>query len=194
MTNREKVMEIADSHNGVLLTKQVTSAGIPREILIRLVNDGLLFPVQRGIYVTSQGFVDDFYLLQARFPKGIYSHETSLYLQEYSERAPIVPTMTFKYGTSTTRMKNELRPVIISKDFELGKINIERNGMTLTAYDIERTLVDMLKPRYDADFEQFIPAIKQYANNPKRDINKLFNYSQHFGVEVEMQKYIGVLL
>lgn len=194
MTNKEKVLRIANAHNGIVLTKQVTSAGIPRETLIGLVNDGILFPVQRGIYVTEKGFVDDFYLLQARFPKGIYSHETALYLQGYSERAPIVPTMTFKYGTSTTRMKNDLRPVIVSKDFELGKTEIERNGMILVVYNIERTLVDLLKPRYDADFEQFIPAIKQYANDPKRDMNKLFTYAQHFGLEVELQKYIGGLL
>lgn len=38
-------------------------------------------------------------------------------------------------------------------------------------------------------FEQFIPVIKQYANDPKRDINKLFNYAQHFGLEIELQKY-----
>jgi hypothetical protein len=194
VTNKEKVMEIANAHNGVLLTKQVTSANIPRETLIGLVKDECLFPVQRGIYVTEIGFVDDFYLLQARFPKGIYSHETALYLQGYSKRAPIVPTMTFIYGTSTTRMKNVLRPVIVSKDFELGKTEIERNGMTLIVYDIERTLVDILRPRYDGDFEQFIPAIKQYTNDPKRDINKLFKYAQHFGLEIELQKYMGGLL
>lgn len=194
MTNKEKVMEIAKRNNGILLTSQITEADIPRETLTRLVNEEVIFPVQRGIYVTNEGFVDDFYLLQARFSKGIYSHETALYLQGFSDRAPILPTMTFKYGTSTGRMKGELRPVIVSSDFELGRIEIERNGSKLVAYDVERTLVDMLKPRYDTDFEQFIPAIKRYASDSKRDINKLFYYAQHFGLEIEMQKYIGGLL
>ncbi|MCQ9210732.1 type IV toxin-antitoxin system AbiEi family antitoxin domain-containing protein [Granulicatella seriolae] len=194
MTNKDKILEIAKKNNGVVLTSQVTEAKIPRAVLINMVNEEVLFPVQRGIYVTDEGYVDDFYLLQARFPKGIFSHETTLYLQGFSDRAPIIPTMTFRYGTSTSRMKGEIRPVIVSSDFELGKIEIEKNGSMLMVYDVERTLVDMLKPRYDTDFEQFIPAIKRYAVSKNKDINKLFRYAQHFGLEVEMQKYIGGLL
>jgi hypothetical protein len=194
MTNKEKIIEIAKGNKGVLLTSQVTAANISRAALIRLVNEEVIFPVQRGIYVTEDGFVDDFYLLQARFPKGIYSHETSLYLQGFSDRAPIIPIMTFRYGTSTTRMKGELKPVIVSSNLDLGETEIEHNGMKLVVYDIERTFIDMLKPKYDTDFEQFIPALKQYANSKEKDINKLFQYAQYFGLEVEMQKYIGGLL
>ncbi len=194
MTNKEKILEIAKKNNGIILTKQVTEAKIPRAVLINMVNEEILFPVQRGIYVTDEGYIDDFYLLQARFPKGIFSHETALYLQGYSDRAPILPTMTFKYGTSTLRMKGEIRPVIVSSDLELGRIEIEKNGSKLIIYDVERSLVDLLKPRYDTDFEQFIPAIKRYTASKDKDINKLFKYAQHFGLEVELQKYIGGLL
>jgi|GEM_PF-78418 len=194
MTNKDKVLEIAKKNNGVVLTRQVTEKKIPRTVLINMVNEKSLFPIQRGIYVTADGYVDDFYLLQARFPKGIFSHETALYLQGYSDRVPILPIMTFKYGTSTTRMKGEIRPVIVSADFELGKIEIEKNSSKLVLYDVERTLVDMLKPRYDTDFEQFIPALKLYATSKDKDINKLFTYAQHFGIASEMQKYIGGLL
>ncbi|MFT8704775.1 MAG: hypothetical protein ABF805_05300 [Bifidobacterium sp.] len=194
MTNKEKILAIAHRNNGVLLTSHVSAAHIPRAALIPLVDDGVIRPVQRGIYVTDEGYVDDFYLLQARFPKGIYSHETALYLHGFSDRAPILPIMTFRYGTSTTRMKGELQPVIVSKDLDRGKIEIERSGSKIIVYDIERSLVDLLKPRYNADFEQFIPAIKRYAASRDKDVNKLFRCARHFGVEIEMQKYIGGLL
>ncbi|KDA46685.1 MULTISPECIES: type IV toxin-antitoxin system AbiEi family antitoxin domain-containing protein [Ligilactobacillus] len=194
MNNKEKILNIANSNGGVVLTKQVTAAKIPRSTLTDLVNVGILFPVQRGIYVTENGYIDDFYLLQARYPKGVYSHETALYLQNFSDRAPVVPTMTFKYGTSTTRMKGEVKPVIVSKDLDLGKIEIMHNGSKITAYNIERTLVDLLKTRYNTDFEQFIPALKKYATSKNKDINKLFRYAQYFGVDIELQKYIGGLL
>ena len=52
----------------------------------------------------------------------------------------------------------------------------------------------MVKPKYDADLEQFIPALKQYATSKNKDIYKLFRYAQHFGQDGEMQKYIGGLL
>ena len=122
MTNKEKILEIAKNNKGIILTSQVSEANIPSEPLTRLVKDRIIFPIQRGIYVTSEGYVDDFYLLQARFPKGVYSHETAFYLQGYSERSPILLTMIFKYGTSTIRMKGILKPVIVSSDFELGEM------------------------------------------------------------------------
>ncbi|MFK4964712.1 type IV toxin-antitoxin system AbiEi family antitoxin domain-containing protein [Lactococcus garvieae] len=81
MTNKDKILEIAEKNNGIVLTKQVTAAKIARAVLINMVNEEILFPVQHGIYVTDEGYIDDFYLLQARFPKGIFSHEIVLYLQ-----------------------------------------------------------------------------------------------------------------
>ena len=39
----------------------------------------------RGLYVRSSAWEDDFYLLQRKYGRGIYSHDTALYLLGYSE-------------------------------------------------------------------------------------------------------------
>lgn len=83
MNKKDKVLEIAYKNNGILLTKQITDAGIYRSALQELEAEGKIIRVQHGVYVTSDGYVDDFFLLQHRFPKGIYSHETALYLLGY---------------------------------------------------------------------------------------------------------------
>ena len=191
----EKITEIANKNNGVILTKQVTNAGYHRGILKRMENEGLITQIQRGVYVTEHGYADDFFLIQQVFRKGIFSHETALYLHGFSDRTPFQFNMTFKQGTSTSRMKAEnVKPVMISKDFELGLVTLIRNGLTIKVYEMERTLVDLLKPRYSADLEQLIPAFKKYAQYENRDINKLFRYANHFGVEEKIRTYIGVLL
>lgn len=69
-------------------------------------------------------------------------------------RPPIVPTIPFKYGISTTHMKGKASPVIISSDFGLGRIEIVKNDSTLMVYNLEIAFVNMLKPTYDTDFEQ----------------------------------------
>lgn len=130
-----------------------------------------------------------------KFKKGIFSHETALYLLEFSDRAPIQITMTFEHGNSTARIKSEgIRPIMVSNDFLLGETTVVRNDLTIRVYSIERTLVDLLKPRYDADYEQLIPALKQYASYDKKNVNKLFRYAKQFGVEEQMRNYMGVLL
>jgi len=195
MKQEDNILQIADQNNGIVSTKNVTDAGFSRSTLSKMVSKGLLTQVQRGVYVTTEGYADDFFLLQQIFKKGIYSHETALYLLDFSDRTPPQITMTFQFGTSTSRMKNEkVKPIMVSNYFAVGKVAIKRNGVDIFVYEIERTLVDLLKPRYSPDFEQLIPALKRYARYQKKDINKLFRYAKQFGVEEQMRKYMGVLL
>ena len=195
MRQKEEALQIASKNNGVLLTKQITKAGLPRSVLKDLVNDGLIALVQRGVYIAEGGYVDDFFLLQQRLRKGVFSHETALYLLGFSDRAPIQIVMSFEYGQSTPRIKKEgVRPVMVSNDFDAGIIEINRHGMNVRVYEIERTLVDLIKPKYDVDNEQLIPALKKYAKYDKRNINKLYSYARKFGVEEKIQNYMGVLL
>ena len=92
-------------------------------------------------------------------------------------------------------MKEEgIRAVMVSKDFRLGEATLVRSGTEIKVYNIERTLVDLLKPRYDTDYEQLIPALKRYAAYGKKDINKLFRYANVFGVEEKLRRYMEVLL
>jgi hypothetical protein len=51
-----------------------------------------------------------------------------------------------------------------------------------------------LRPRYDADNEQLMPALKRYAKNENRDINKLYRYARLFGVDEKIRNFMGVLL
>ncbi|MGX7130874.1 type IV toxin-antitoxin system AbiEi family antitoxin domain-containing protein [Enterococcus songbeiensis] len=198
MTQVEKVLRFANQNNGIITTKELKKLGVGRWVLQDLERLEKLFPVQRGIYVTKNGYADDFFLLQQRYPKGIFSHETALYLLGYSDRVPIQIVMTFKQGTSTTRMKaDNIRPVTISKNeqYEMGIIEAKRPGGTLVkVYEIERVLAELLKPKYDADFEQVIPAFKRYATDKEKDVNKLFRYARMFGVEEKVRNYMGVLL
>ncbi|WP_022795985.1 type IV toxin-antitoxin system AbiEi family antitoxin domain-containing protein [Bavariicoccus seileri] len=198
MNKAEKVLNFANQNNGIITTRQVTELGVGRWVLQTLEKLEKIYPVQRGVYVTENGYADDFFLLQERYPKGIYSHETALYLLGFSDRAPIQINMTFEQGTSTSRMKaDNVLPVTISKKewFEVGVTSVRRPGGTeVKVYEIERVLVDLMKPKYDADLEQVIPAYKRYAASKKKDVNKLFRYARIFGVEKKVRNYMGVLL
>ncbi|MBJ6746029.1 type IV toxin-antitoxin system AbiEi family antitoxin domain-containing protein [Streptococcus sp. 121] len=198
MNQKEKILKLAEENNGIVTTKQATALGVGRWVFQELVESEMLYQVQRGIYVTEDGFVDDFFLLQERYPKGVYSHETALYLLGYSDRVPIEINMTFKQGVSTSRMKlDNIRPVTISnkEQFDVGIITVVRPGGTeVKVYEIERVLVDLMKTTYNADLEQVIPAYRRYAASKGKDVNKLFRYAKMFGVEEKVRNYMGVLL
>jgi len=42
-----------------------------------------------GVYLSPDAWEDGLYLLQARFPQIVFSHETALYLLEFTEREPL---------------------------------------------------------------------------------------------------------
>ena len=99
MTDKEKIKELLEtSLNGTITTEQVTAAGMHRSILRKLVENGELYRFGRGLYVRSNAWEDDFYLLQRKYGRGIYSHDTALYLLGYSDRTPVQYTMTFPKG------------------------------------------------------------------------------------------------
>ena len=96
MTDKEKIKELLEaSPDGTITAEQVTAAGLHRSILQELVENGELYRFGRGLYVRSNAWEDDFYLLQRKYGRGIYSHDTALYLLGYSDRTPAQYTMTF---------------------------------------------------------------------------------------------------
>ena len=80
MNNMGKVEKIVQSApNGIITAAQLTKAGLHRGYLHNFVESGELYRFGRGLYVQSSAWEDDFYLLQQKYSRGIYSHDTALY-------------------------------------------------------------------------------------------------------------------
>lgn len=89
MNNMGKVEKMVQSvPNGIITAAQLTKAGLHRGYLHNFVESGELYRFGRGLYVQSSAREDDFYLLQRKYSRGIYSHDTALYLLGYSDRTP----------------------------------------------------------------------------------------------------------
>ena len=99
MNVKEKIKELREaSEDGTITAAQVTEAGLHRSVLQKFVKSGEIYRFGRGLYVWSDVWEDDFYLLQRKYGRGIYSHDTALYLRGYSDRTPAKYTMTFPKG------------------------------------------------------------------------------------------------
>ena len=106
MINNEKIKALLrSSPDGTITAEQVTAAGLHRSVLQELVRDGAIYRFGRGLYIRSDVWEDDFYLLQRRYSRGIYSHDTALYLLGYSDRTPAQYTMTFPKGYNSPSLK-----------------------------------------------------------------------------------------
>ena len=91
----EEILNMAKENNGTVTSAMVDGAGFSRGNIKYLVDNGMLEKTARGIYILPEVWEDEMYHLQNRFKRGIYSHETALFLFDLTDRTPNRYYMTF---------------------------------------------------------------------------------------------------
>ena len=197
MSDREKIKKMLKaSENGIITSAQVTEAGLHRNSLQQLVKDGEIYRFGRGLYVRRNSWEDDFYLLQKKYRRGIYSHDTALYLLGYSDRTPAKYTMTFPKGYNAPSLKQEIIIIkrVVPENYEFGQIQIKSPaGNLIRTYDLERTLCDILRGN-GSDIQIITDAMKRYAASGEKNIHKLMQYAERLRVRPKVLRYLEVLL
>ena len=197
MNTKESIEKLLESSNdGTITAAQVTKAGLHRSVLQSLVDSGELYRYGRGLYVKSSAWEDDFYLLQRKYGRGIYSHDTALYLLGYSDRTPSKYTMTFPkgYNAQSLNQENLIVKRVVPKNYEFGRIEIKSpSGNPIRVYDLERTLCDVLRGS-GSDIQIVGEAMKRYAASKNKNIHKLMQYADQLRVKPKVLRYMEVLL
>lgn len=197
MTDAAKILEMIEkSGNGMVSTAQVEQAGIHRDALCRLVASGKLYRYERGMYMRPDAWEDELYLLQQRYRRGIFSHETAAFLHGYSDRTPARYTMTFPKGYNTSSLQNEnLRVIrVVAENYNMGVIEYSSPcGNPIRIYNLERTLCDMLRGS-GCDIQIVNSAMKRYAASKEKNIHQLLQYAEQLRVKPKVMRYMEVLL
>ena len=197
MNNMGKVEKMVQSvPNGIITAAQLTKAGLHRGYLHNFVESGELYRFGRGLYVWSDVWEDDFYLLQRKYGRGIYSHDTALYLRGYSDRTPAKYTMTFPKGYNASSLKRENLIVkrVVPENYELGRIEMKSpSGNPIRVYNLERTLCDILRGS-GSDIQIVGEAMKRYAASKDKNIHRLMQYADQLRVKPKVLRYMEVLL
>lgn len=162
-----------------------------------MVRSGELARVQRGVYCLADAWADEFLAAQLRFPKGIFSDATALYLNGCTDRTPFELSMTFPRSYTATKAREAGIEVRTCADnvLDLGLTTLNTPyGNEVRAYDLERTLCDMLRGRQDVDVQLVNPAMQRYIRSGSKDIQKLLEYASALRVEKKIRHYLEVLL
>jgi len=197
MTYVEQILDIAKQFNGMITATQVTEAEIPRRCLTECVNKELLYKASRGVYVLPDIWEDEMFILQYKYPKGVFSYETALYLHGLTDRTPLSYTMTFPKGYNITAAKtNSVAAKIVNvENYMLGLIEMQSPCKNkIKVYDAERTLCDIVKGNNACDIQIVNSAMKNYVKLKDKNINKLFEYATQLKVKSQIAHYMEVLL
>ena len=144
----KEIKEIAAANGGFLTALIAGENGIRSRDLADAVKRNDLVRVERGLYCTPDTWEDEYVVAQHRFARGVFSHDTALYLLELCDSAPESLTMCFPRGYNPSSAK---RAGIVAKSspeglHDLGLAELTTPyGNAVRAYGAERTLCDMLR-------------------------------------------------
>lgn len=197
MDYRNELAAIAEEHGGIVETKIAVTHGISKAMLSKLCKEGKILRVAQGQYVFPDEMQDELLSISKRTERLIFSHETALFLHGISDRTPFEHTITVPSDyTPSIVAKASCKIYYIKPELlNLGKTLLKTpSGNEVPAYDLERTICDVVRSRNRIGTETFLSALKMYAASPKKDLNRLNNYAKKMRVSNVLRQYLEVLL
>ena len=197
MNSVDKLYSIALDNGGIIETKTAAEHGISKAVLSKLNKENKIFRIAHGQYILPDDMQDELLSISKRSDKIIFSHETALFLHGISDRTPFEHTVTAPSGCiPSAAIKVECKVYYIKPElFELGKTTLKTPaGNEVVAYDLERTICDVIRSRNKMGTETFLAALKMYAASPRKDLNKLNSYAKMMRVSNILRQYLEVLL
>ena len=188
---------IASEHGGIIEAKIAAQRGISKAMLYKLCKEDKIHRIVKGQYILPDDMQDELLSISKRSDKIIFSHETALFLHGISDRTPFEHTITAPSGCiPSAAIKSECKVYYIKSElFELGRTTLKTPaGNDVTAYDLERTICDVIRSRNKVGTETFLAALKLYAASSKKDLNKLNSYAKQMRVDKVLRQYLEVLL
>ncbi len=196
-SNYLKILKMFNDNKGCLSRKEIDSAKIPSWFLYDFVKKNNLNKVAPGFYASDDFIVDDYFILQKRFPKYVFSGMSALYLHHLTDKIPAFIYVSAPLGYNPSREKNEILIVHWIKDADIYNMGIVKArtifGNEVFVYDRERTICDLVKYRDKYDGETFVKAIKTYAKEKPNQI-KLLEYAKAMKIEKKMFEIMEILM
>lgn len=191
------ITDYMDSQGGLLNAADIQRLGFSRSLLYTYTRAGLLERYRCGLYARPDSLVDDMAYIQRKFPTLIFSHDSALYIHGLSERTPFRHTVTIPSDATLPRsLSNDctcfyIAPRLHALGMTEGKTPF---GNTVRCYNAERSVCDVLRSRNRIDTETYSAALKLYFSRREKDLHRLAEYAEQFGVMQKLTPYLEVLV
>ena len=189
------IYDAFEDNDGLLNFNQVKQLGLSYYTLNLMLANKEVSSDERGLYSLPDVYIDEWFAIQHRFPKGIFSLDSALWLHGLSLTVPFQFTLSFPYGTNTKNLKqNNILPIVLRSYYDIGIEQLERQPkQSILVYSRERTLAECLRPIYKMDIQLISTAFQIYFKSNQHHLDELYYYGKLFKVTSKLQSYIEVL-
>src|SRR3989344_9397476 len=168
----------------LIKASEAREAGIHPAMLSYYRKKGILERVERGLYRNTKvplniDFMwEDLYLAVRGVPNGVVAGISALALYKITEEIPRFHWIAVPHETSIS--ERPLVRILRYRNYELGKTFIEKDGLKIPIYDLERVIVDSFRL---LSIEVAIKGLKiAFSLKQKPNIRKLGEYAKKLRV------------
>ncbi|MDO4793633.1 MAG: hypothetical protein Q3993_05580 [Filifactor alocis] len=195
--SKEDILNIMKKNNGILTSSMLDSYNISSKKMQRMAQVGEVERPEKGLYLHPDFLEDEFYITGYRVPKGVFSHESSLYLHKLSDENPTLLTLTIPSGWNSPLLKNKEKYTFfyLKKNlWELGQEKIKTPyGNTVLVYSKERTLAEMIGKMDKSDRSLVLQALRLGLKNNLLDRALLLDYAEYFKSRTLTRTYLEAI-
>lgn len=193
-TIKDKLLDIMKRNNGFITTKEAAKNGISREHLSKLTQKGIIERARIGVYKLCDIDNDACYIYQIKHPPTIVSHLTAMYYHGFLDEEPKNIDFTVYSKYTDDRRDEKIKLHYVSYDIhDFGLTKIKTNlGNEVVAYNVERSVCDIIKSNTKIDERLFYVALKNYFDSEICDLKKLREYAKKLGYTKKVEKYIKI--
>lgn len=198
ITKYDKTLNsVLEANAGIITSAEAQEAGATRPAFSDYVRRRGLERTSRGVYIDPDVFPDEMALLQKRFPKAVFSHDSALYLHDLTDREPMPISVTVDSNYNAGPLRDQGVRVHYAKSewYELGLTEVKTpGGLNVRAYDKERTICDLIRKRAAFDPAVFGQAIRDYSRSKDKDLARLSSYARTMNMESRVYEVMEVAL
>jgi predicted transcriptional regulator of viral defense system len=187
------------AHGGQMRMSEALAAGVSRYRLYRMLDDGVLERVSRGVYrLTELPPISDpdLAVVALRVPRAVVCLVSALAFHDLTTQVPHAVWIALPRGADTPRLDHP--PLSVHRfgpdAFEAGVEVHELDGVEVKVYGAEKTLADVFKFRNQVGMDVALEALGLYAGRRRRDVEALLEYARICRVERLMRPYLEALL
>lgn len=186
------IISIGKTNGGYVACKDVVKKGIPSIYLSRLLKQGTLRSLARGVYILFDYPEDEIYTISLCYARAVFSRRSALYLNGIVNRQleQIEANFPLNYNVSNIQRLQTYRTN--KEQYELGQALVKTPlGHEVKSYNIERCICDLFYYD-DFDIEDKSYAIKA-VDKSKIDYDKLFSYAKTMKVLPQVKSVFEVI-
>lgn len=197
-TKKQQILDLANK-SAVIRSVDVVRAGLPREYLPRLADEGKLVRMGRGLYQIPGRKTDQYLTLQTiakQAPKGVIALLSALSFHEMTTQNPFEVWLAI--DRKARKPKIDYPPVrYLSMSREMLNKGVEEriiDGVSIKVFNPAKTVADCFKYRNKAGLDVALEALREGWREKRFTMDELTKYARICRVSNVMRPYLESLV